>query len=69
VLLKAGISTLRASTVMSWTAEIHKHQGNLGFADGSVQQLTSQQLQSSATNALHTYYQATSNTFFRIAIP
>ena len=67
--LKAGLFTLKASTPMSWTKDLHKHQGNIGYADASVQQFTSTNLQASATNALHAYYQATTNSSFRIAIP
>lgn len=67
--LKPGLFTFKASTLLSWTKDQHKHAGNLGFADGSVQQNKSETLQMSATNALHTYYQATSNTSFRLAIP
>jgi len=67
--LKSGMFTFKASTLMSWTADMHKHQGNLGFADGSVQQITTKLLQTAATNALDAYYQATTNSSFRIAIP
>lgn len=67
--LNAGMFTFKASTLMSWTATMHKHNGNLAVADGSVQQFTDQSLQSAATNALHAYYQATTNSSFRIAIP
>ena len=69
VALKPGLFTLPTNRVMSWTAQIHKHGGNVALADGSVQQYTSAKLQQSATNALRAYYEATTNTSFRLAIP
>jgi|SRR5947209_3347184 len=38
--LMSGILTLTSSSPMSWTKDIHRTNGNIGFADGSAQQLT-----------------------------
>ena len=67
--LKSGLFTMPTNRVLGWTAKMHTNQGNLAFADGSVQQLVSAKLQQSATNALRVYYEATTNTSFRLAIP
>lgn len=67
--LNPGLFTLKTNQIMGWSARIHKRQGNLGFADGSVQQVTSPNLQRFATNALRANFTATTNTSFRIAIP
>jgi prepilin-type processing-associated H-X9-DG protein len=67
--LKSGVFVFKASKLVSWTAEMHNNQGNLGFADGSAQQISNARLQQSATNALRAYYEATTNTSFRILIP
>jgi hypothetical protein len=67
--LKPGLFTMPTNRVMSWTAQIHEHRGNLGLADGSVQQPSSAQLQRFANSALRDYYDATTNASFRIAIP
>lgn len=67
--LKPGLFTLTTNRAMQWTAEIHTNQGNICFADGSAQQLTNRRLVESATNALRAYYEATTNTSFRLVIP
>jgi hypothetical protein len=67
--VKPGLFTFKANQIMGWSAQLHKHQGNLGLADGSAQQVTNTRLQRYATNALHTYHEATTNTSFRLAIP
>lgn len=67
--LKAGLFTNKANAALSWTTALHKNQGNIAFADGSVQQLTSLRLHESATNALRAYFNATATNSFRIAIP
>jgi prepilin-type processing-associated H-X9-DG protein len=67
--LKPGLFTIKVNQIMGWSAQQHKLQGNIGFADGSVQQITTKRLHESATNALHPYFAATTNTSFRIAIP
>ena len=69
VALKRGLFTMTTNRVMQWTDEMHTRQGNLGLVDGSAQQYVNAKLQSSATNALRAYYQATTNTSFRLAIP
>lgn len=66
---RPGLLTVTANSRMNWTAQIHTNQGNLCFADGSVQQLNNAGLDRSATNALAAYFAATTNTAFRLAIP
>jgi len=39
------LRTLATNSVAGWTSEIHNDAGNVGFADGSAQQLTSTDLQ------------------------
>ncbi len=36
-----GLVTIRPANTLGWTSEIHHDTGNVGMADGSVQQLTS----------------------------
>jgi hypothetical protein len=67
--VKSGSFTFKANKILGWSAQLHKFQGNLGFADGSAQQITNARLQPSASKALHSYFTATSNTSFRIAVP
>jgi len=67
--IKPGLFVFKASKLLSWTAEMHNTRGNFCFADGSVQDVPNAGLQRSATNALRSYYQATTNTSFRLAIP
>jgi hypothetical protein len=67
--VKPGLFTFKANKILGWSAQLHKHQGNLGLADGSAQQVTNTRLQRYATNALHTYVNATTNTSFRLAMP
>jgi len=67
--LKPGLFTVRTNTALGWTAEQHRHNGNLAFADGSVQQFSSARLAQSVTNALAAYSAATSNATFRILLP
>ena len=40
----SGILSLEPDRPAGWTAEIHIEQGNIGLADGSVQQVTESQL-------------------------
>ena len=61
-----GILRLTKNTPTTWTAKIHKHQGNVGLGDGSVQQMTS--------NALNLQLQAALTISFnrpvlRLALP
>jgi hypothetical protein len=44
VALKPGLATLSTNSLVSWTGELHAHQGNIGLADGSVQQMRSSNL-------------------------
>jgi len=76
--LKAGLFLMPTNRVMSWTAQLHQHGGNVVFADGSVQQLNSRKLHESATNALGAYYATNAprayygtepKVTFRLAIP
>jgi hypothetical protein len=69
VAFKRGLHTLTTNQALGWTAQIHTNYGNLGLADGSVQQPSNARLQPSFTNALRAYYSATTNVSFRIAIP
>ena len=41
---KSGLVTARNDTVLSWTKERHVYQGNIGLADGSVQQFSARRL-------------------------
>ena len=66
--IKRGLFTMQTNRVMSWTAQLHNHKGNLAFADGSVQQLADSALRRSAFDVL-TNYQAITNASFRLAIP
>jgi prepilin-type processing-associated H-X9-DG protein len=59
---------MSTNRVISWTAQMHRHQGNLALADGSVQQYSSARLQQSATNAL-AVFAASNNAPFRLLIP
>ncbi len=56
-----GIVQLTTNTLFRWTSEIHKSQGNVALADGSVQQFNDERL----TNALHRTGLATN----RLAVP
>jgi prepilin-type processing-associated H-X9-DG protein len=66
--LKPGMFTMSTNRVLSWTAQIHSHQGNLAFADASVQQLNDARLRQSATNMLSAWF-AVTNASFRLLIP
>jgi hypothetical protein len=35
--VKPGLFTFKANQIMGWSAQLHKHQGNIGLADGSAQ--------------------------------
>lgn len=43
--LRQGVLELTTNQPAGWTGEIHKDHGNIGFADGSVQQLNNARLQ------------------------
>lgn len=61
VALGSGIFHLTTNIVMDWTKEIHKSAGNIGLADGSVQQVR--------PAALQNQWLAATNTARRLAIP
>ena len=42
--LLAGVQNLQRDTPLSWSKEIHKEEGNVAFADGSVQGFSSAEL-------------------------
>jgi prepilin-type processing-associated H-X9-DG protein len=65
----AGLFEFSSSRRLRWTTAIHNRQGNLGLADGSVQQVGDARLQEQLTNSLRAYFDATTNTSFRLAIP
>jgi prepilin-type processing-associated H-X9-DG protein len=48
--VKFGLLAVSANTSIGWTAARHKYNGNIGFADGSVQETTSAGLAANFTN-------------------
>jgi hypothetical protein len=40
--LKPGLADLTTNSTVGWTAEMHKHQGQVAMGDGSVQQFDNQ---------------------------
>lgn len=50
--VKAGLLQVPANASIGWTAARHKFNGNIGFADGSVEQTTSFSLAANFTNGL-----------------
>jgi prepilin-type processing-associated H-X9-DG protein len=69
VALKPGLFEFSSSRRLGWTTAMHNRQGNLCFADGSVQQLTEARLHQQLTNSLRAYFDSTTNSSFRLAIP
>jgi prepilin-type processing-associated H-X9-DG protein len=59
--IKSGLLELSTNTSISWTAARHKFAGNIGFADGSVQQV--------GTTNLQPVFQQTGLATNRLAIP
>jgi prepilin-type processing-associated H-X9-DG protein len=59
--LKPGLANLTTNDLLCWTEKIHNKQGNMLFADGSVQQLT--------TTALQKALQTTGAATNRLVIP
>jgi competence protein ComGC len=55
------LRTLTPTTAAGWTKDIHKFAGNIGLADGSVQQFT--------TNGLRQHLATITNATIRLAIP
>jgi prepilin-type processing-associated H-X9-DG protein len=66
--LRPGLFVMPTNRLVSWTAKMHAHQGNLAFADGSVQQLSDAGLRTNLSSALSAF-QAVTNTTFRLVIP
>jgi prepilin-type processing-associated H-X9-DG protein len=52
--------TINSNSMLWWTKEIHNHQGNIGFSDGSVIQFTRNDLQNFVSN---------SPTAFQLSVP
>ncbi len=59
--ISTGLVIIKASDALGWTGEIHRNAGNLGLADGSVQQLTDNGLQQLNKHA--------GTNVYRLAIP
>lgn len=70
VALGSGIFQLTTNIVMDWTKEIHKSAGNIGLADGSVQQVgpagLQAQWQRQSMNSINEFSPYVS---WRVAIP
>jgi prepilin-type processing-associated H-X9-DG protein len=60
-----GLLTIQNSEDVQWTADMHKHAGNIAFADGSVQQVDNKRLR----NAFQAALDASENRTVRLAIP
>lgn len=60
-----GILTVQDAAELRWTKDIHQHGGNIGLADGSVTQLSTQNLRKALQSALD----ASTNTAVRLVIP
>lgn len=70
VALKPGLVTLSTNSWVSWTAELHTHQGNVALADGSVQQLNNSSLvQTVRWSGPSIPAVGVTNWSFRLAIP
>jgi prepilin-type processing-associated H-X9-DG protein len=67
--LKPGLFAFSSSRRLGWTTAIHNRNGNLCMADGSVQLVSDAELHQQLTNSLRAYFEATTNTSFRLAIP
>ena len=50
--VRTGILTLSTNSLVAWTSARHKFVGNIGIADGSVQQVNTQGLLSAISNAV-----------------
>jgi prepilin-type processing-associated H-X9-DG protein len=59
--VKSGLLEISSNTPIAWTSARHKFAGNIGLADGSVQQVSNSEL----TNSL----QPTGSATIRLAIP
>lgn len=67
--LSPGLFAMPANPAMSWTAKLDVREQGLCYADGHVDKPTSARLQEAAVKALRAYYDATTNSSFRLAIP
>ena len=65
VLTNGNIMLCRSNTVLKWTTAIHNQNGNIGLADGSVQQTSDLGLQ----RQLQAEFQTITNDMIRLAIP
>ncbi len=63
--VKSGVLEISSNDLVTWTDERHRKCGNIGLADGSAQQVTSQGMQMALQNACA----ATTNSPNRFAIP
>jgi hypothetical protein len=61
VLTNGNIMLFTANSQAGWSKELHKHQGNVGLADGSAQQCTA--------SGLRRQFQSITNVPIRLAIP
>jgi len=61
----AGLLAVPDPAGVHWSGDIHKHAGNIGFADGSVQQVNTERLR----KALQSDLDARVNGQVRLAIP
>ena len=63
--VQSGVLNIPTNATAAWTNERHRKCGNIGLADGSAQQVTSDGLQTALQNALN----GVTNTVNRFAIP
>jgi len=66
--VKSGLLQIITNSPITWTGARHKFAGNIGFADGSVQQVSSKVGQIN-TKGLQTVFQETGVATNRLAIP
>jgi hypothetical protein len=48
--VRSGLASLLTNRPVSWSAARHKHHGNAGLSDGSVQGYTTARLRAALTN-------------------
>jgi len=63
--LQNHVMTITAQTPFGWTSEMHNGQGNIGLADGSVQQVSSAAFQKTSADLLP----PGTNAVIRLALP
>lgn len=49
--LLTGVAALGTNSLLTWTKEMHREKGNIGLADGSVQQVTTELLRQQLKNS------------------